>query len=559
MTRFLNPLLALLALAAPALAQTRALPPGEIRANGDITFGNALKLGKRDAGKTIITPDTLQILGSGSTGEVSLMNVVPNASAPTNTLSRLIADKAALDNPVFRGNATAPRLTLPMSGQRQTYNLHVSPPDNGVFLAGGGNEISFCPWLGCSQNYPINTTAGWVRTKTAYGVERAETNFALDQYAVSGFIAKWKPSTAYKVGDRVVNGIERYLYEVIVAGTSAASGGPTVVGTPPPGDGLGAPGGTQPTQADGTITWKFIQDADYTDTKTTFNVTTYVGPNAGHTWSSAINTLMGPGAQTDLAVTQELDFSNHSGFDCQASGKNCWLNLWFMQGENTSTSFVQAAAGGDAPAINEDNSSGGAALTGISFNGANTIRTVTFSDGTNAATTLKGYPGTRHVSGFINDESAGPSSYRASGQYSYATFNDVGTSPYGFRWDGTYSVAASKYQNYLLGNWGGGAGYQAISFNNSLAAADMNGFFGSASDQVFYANTKTAFQFRVANAGILDIDVSRVKTVNRFNSPLYTPPSSSAACQAGDFANDANYHYVCVATNTWKRAVLSAF
>ncbi|MBB5762180.1 hypothetical protein HNR01_001800 [Methylorubrum rhodesianum] len=48
MKRFLAPLLALVALGAPALAQTRALPPGEIRANGDITFGNTLKLGRRE-------------------------------------------------------------------------------------------------------------------------------------------------------------------------------------------------------------------------------------------------------------------------------------------------------------------------------------------------------------------------------------------------------------------------------------------------------------------------------------------------------------------------------
>ena len=66
---------ALLGLSAPALAQTRALPPGEIRANGDITFGNALKLGKREGNKTVITPDTLQILGPGSTGDVSGMSV----------------------------------------------------------------------------------------------------------------------------------------------------------------------------------------------------------------------------------------------------------------------------------------------------------------------------------------------------------------------------------------------------------------------------------------------------------------------------------------------------
>ncbi|MBK3406308.1 hypothetical protein H0176_23440 [Methylorubrum populi] len=71
MKRSLLVLVASTALASPALAQTKALPPGEIRANGDITFGNALKLGKREGNKTVITPDTLQILGSGSTGDAS--------------------------------------------------------------------------------------------------------------------------------------------------------------------------------------------------------------------------------------------------------------------------------------------------------------------------------------------------------------------------------------------------------------------------------------------------------------------------------------------------------
>ena len=45
----------------------------------------------------------------------------------------------------------------------------------------------------------------------------------------------------------------------------------------------------------------------------------------------------------------------------------------------------------------------------------------------------------------------------------------------------------------------------------------------------------------------------------RFGSPLTTPASSSAACAAGQHVADANYIYVCTATNTWKRAALSAF
>ncbi len=44
-----------------------------------------------------------------------------------------------------------------------------------------------------------------------------------------------------------------------------------------------------------------------------------------------------------------------------------------------------------------------------------------------------------------------------------------------------------------------------------------------------------------------------------FRETLTTPANSSAACSAGDFTDDANYHYVCVSANTWKRVALSSF
>lgn len=44
-----------------------------------------------------------------------------------------------------------------------------------------------------------------------------------------------------------------------------------------------------------------------------------------------------------------------------------------------------------------------------------------------------------------------------------------------------------------------------------------------------------------------------------YQETLYTPASSSAPCTQGQFADDANYHYVCVRNNVWKRAALSSF
>lgn len=45
----------------------------------------------------------------------------------------------------------------------------------------------------------------------------------------------------------------------------------------------------------------------------------------------------------------------------------------------------------------------------------------------------------------------------------------------------------------------------------------------------------------------------------RYRETLHTPASSSEACTAGQFSDDANFHYVCTATNTWKRVALSSF
>ena len=41
--------------------------------------------------------------------------------------------------------------------------------------------------------------------------------------------------------------------------------------------------------------------------------------------------------------------------------------------------------------------------------------------------------------------------------------------------------------------------------------------------------------------------------------PHEIPKSSTSACRPGDVADDAMFHYVCVATNRWKRVALSPF
>jgi hypothetical protein len=58
------------------------------------------------------------------------------------------------------------------------------------------------------------------------------------------------------------------------------------------------------------------------------------------------------------------------------------------------------------------------------------------------------------------------------------------------------------------------------------------------------------------NAGTATVTVDPTVVSTRVIVP---PKSSSAACASGQFSFDADYYYVCVAANKWKRFALSNF
>jgi hypothetical protein len=59
--------------------------------------------------------------------------------------------------------------------------------------------------------------------------------------------------------------------------------------------------------------------------------------------------------------------------------------------------------------------------------------------------------------------------------------------------------------------------------------------------------------------GNLRLNKAGVFTTGSFHVNLATPASSSAPCTAGQIGADANFVYVCVATNHWKRSALGSF
>ena len=76
MKAFLSTVAILLAMASGALAQTRPLGAPQLRANGDLLLGPTFKLGRQESdGRVILQPNAMQILGTGSTGDVSSTSV----------------------------------------------------------------------------------------------------------------------------------------------------------------------------------------------------------------------------------------------------------------------------------------------------------------------------------------------------------------------------------------------------------------------------------------------------------------------------------------------------
>lgn len=88
---------------------------------------------------------------------------------------------------------------------------------------------------------------------------------------------------------------------------------------------------------------------------------------------------------------------------------------------------------------------------------------------------------------------------------------------------------------------------------------------GSAGALVFYTGGSSTEIMRIDASGNVGIGTTSPTDLLDVNSDAMrlrsskTPASASAAGNAGEMCWDADYMYVCVATNTWKRAALSTW
>ncbi|GGR63027.1 hypothetical protein GCM10008959_26410 [Deinococcus seoulensis] len=111
-------------------------------------------------------------------------------------------------------------------------------------------------------------------------------------------------------------------------------------------------------------------------------------------------------------------------------------------------------------------------------------------------------------------------------------------------------TASAAYLN-LNRKSGGSGGYGGLYFTDNLTAKGYFAFEWSL-NRFVWLDSAAAVQASMTAAGAL--------TVKRlFVSAPQVPASAAAIGTAGEISWDANYIYICVATNTWRRVALAAW
>ncbi|MGY5779977.1 hypothetical protein [Rhizobium sp. LEGMi135b] len=374
-----------------------------------------------------------------------------------------------------------------------------------------------------------------------------EQTFCVLTTIATGYASTWKVNTAYSAGANVTN--SGNVYRCVTAGTSAASGsGPT---------------GKSASIADGSVVWQWINDAAILAKVGIYNEVMAIA-GGGQAWAQANNFELFTGYNAPFAVNTEFDLTNNSGTDAVLGSVN-YYNVWInTKGTNKSTTSL---------AISSDNTANYAGFWGIRLNGdrlaSNAIICVDASGaiGIGFGSGAGGVLSTAFSDSVIKDSSTAPRAIRLVGSYSSAAIEvpattpaalsssgsktiagivELSTSPRGIQLAGTYSSASVEAS---------GSSPTALSSTGSKTPAGI--YEASTTPTGLYLNgTYANFQIFGTNFSVL---TNGTVTTRGLRFQFNPPASSSASGTQGDVAFDANYIYVCAASNSWKRAALSAF
>lgn len=256
------------------------------------------------------------------------------------------------------------------------------------------------------------------------------------------------------------------------------------------------PTGTGSSIVDGGVTWRY--EPDYVPGnggKANLAVMTYQDADAGGAWTAAFAHQIAQGGHKKMAYTLELDLNNYWGDYAKGPAGPNATALQIFTNGPHRSSAAITVGQYDQP---RDTAAlvNGVTLCCATLASDNTVLDQTGSH--NGIANLGTHPGSAFTDG--------------SG--SAVSFNSYGNAPVAFRSTGAKAIG--------------------LKLEGSYSGLQVQGLGWS-------------------------VNPMGVVTAAALNSPLATPSSSKAPCQAGDWAHDTNFVYTCVSANTWKRAALSSW
>lgn len=360
---------------------------------------------------------------------------------------------------------------------------------------GTGNKVAYCPELSC---VPM-TTGNVVHHVTS---ALLATVTAYDGQAQEDTLAiHTKVNKGFNVplarSTAYTAGQNARIGNAVYRATTS---GTTAAGSPPP--------STRPvtfpyTYVDGGVTWLWINDF-FATAKTGIYNETVVNPGAGASWAQAHNFQMMAGMTPSDQINTELDFTNNSGTDCAVGTTNCNGLLIVMGGTNSSTSAINVNGGnGVLPGS-------GTANWGLRLNGTWLQDGLAIDSTAQRGIIFGGLLPANFSIATIDDHATAPASYIAAGTNSVASILLNGTGPAAISMGGSYT-------DQIVGT-----GFSVAANGNTIAnSLSVNG--------------------------------------NLIVPNPIVPATATSPCAKGQVSYDANYFYVCIATDSWKRTALSSW
>lgn len=402
------------------------------------------------------------------------------------------------------------RSALPLSPPAENLSLASTPnPDAAEIRI--GNAISFCPALSCVDSpsdlpdvptvsfFDHQRTSMLLSSRTRDDGHSQEQTLAVTTTIGTGYLKPYAARAAYTIGDNTVVG--GAAYRAVVTGITGADS---------------APPATRPTAAqggnhefkDGSVTWRWINDASI-DAKLGSYFETSVIPGAGNAWGAAFNYHFSAIPKAgNFFPGVEMDYANDSGTPCALGITDCTALRLAMTG-SSATEGLQVTGN----VTNNGTSNPYSSIWAIRVNGdyvaSQSAVEVDAASPVGLGFGLSGIGGTSHSVATIEDVSASPTTLSIGGHHSLAGIVEQSISQNGIALNGTYTGAQIVGKGFILDAAG----------KLTASAIAAGGFQGA----------------------------------------LMTPKTSAAQCSPGQFEDDVEYHYVCVAKNRWKRVALSSF